>query len=510
MMAMRSTTISALGIFFNPKSTPSRAMISTIILFAATCLALTLLRRISRQNSGSPFVGGHLILGSTEYFTKRDEFLEEKFCQLNTSIFRFRILFYPVVALRGKGASSMFFNSKSLSFEAGYRLMHGMAPEPHDVNLKEYSELASPTMAKRVSTMLKTDYYERMLPQMLRIVEETFDSHTSASFDPFDVLKPSVVRVILNLLISERMAEEPGNVSAMTSIIAQLSSGGSMLSIVLPWLPTPGRLKKINAVKNLYFLVSKLVAQRKLEEHPKADILQHLLDEGDSMTNIISCLTLFVFASFVETPPTLAWVMIYLSTSPEWKRRAQEEVDAFLAQHCPVRRGTSSLSQYLAQAPLEAWETELPVLDAILDETIRLTLTGALIRRNTGNDFVFEGNNIIRNGDFLTYPLSDQHLNPEHFPNPHEFNPLHHLGVDTTGKFWGFGGGRHPCAGKRSAYIIGKAYIVSLVTGYEYTVKDAQGNVFLTPPAPRKNSFHTCGLEDGVSSRVHLKPRGLC
>jgi sterol 14-demethylase len=310
---------------------------------------------------------------------------------------------------------------------------------------------------------------------MLRIVEETFDSHTSASFDPFDILKPvclpqahdvltnlayqSVVRVILNLLISERMAEEPGNVSAMTSIIAQLSSGGSMLSIVLPWLPTPGRLKKINAVKNLYFLVSKLVAQRKLEEHPKADILQHLLDEGDSMTNIISvrlstsirfewvtdinvqCLTLFVFASFVETPPTLAWVMIYLSTSPEWKRRAQEEVDAFLAQHCPIRWGTSSLSQYLAQAPLEAWETELPVLDAILDETIRLTLTGALIRRNTGNDFVFEGNNIIRNGDFLTYPLSDQHLNPEHFPNPHEFNPLHHLGVDTTGKFWGFGGG---------------------------------------------------------------------
>jgi sterol 14-demethylase len=98
------------------------------------------------------------------------------------------------------------------------------------------------------------------------------------------------------------------------------------------------------------------------------------------------------------------------------------------------------MAQYLAQAPLEAWETELPVLDAIFDETIRLTLTGALIRRNTGEDFVFEGN-IIKSGDFLTYPLSDQHLNADRFPNPLEFNPLHHLGVDTTGKFWGFGGG---------------------------------------------------------------------
>ncbi|KAF7369132.1 putative lanosterol 14-alpha demethylase [Mycena venus] len=427
-------------------STTFPLILGVLLFFFARNFQNWNLWRSSRADN-IPHVPGHLLFGSTEYFTRRDDFLEETFERLDSSIFRFRVLFYNIVALRGNAASTLFFNKKSLSFEAGYRLMHGMAPEPHDVKLKTYSELASPTFAKRVSTILKTEYYERIFPKILDIFEETLKRNASQSFNAFDTLKPCIVRAVLHILGSETISESPESVEKMTNIIGKLS-------------------------------------------------------EGDSMTNIISCLTLFLFASFVETPPTISWIMIYLSTSSEWNERANREVQGFLASHCSIRQG-SSVSQYLAQIPLHAWETDLPVLDAVIDETVRLTLIGAVIRRNVGEDFNFEGST-IRHGDFLTYPLADKHLDPAQFPSPHSFNPGHHLGVDTANKFWGFGGGRHPCLGKRSAYIIIKAFLVTLLTGYDYTIVDRHGHPLLAPPTPKKNSFHTCELEAGVTAHVDL------
>lgn len=83
------------------------------------------------------------------------------------------------------------------------------------------------------------------------------------------------------------MADDPQKVSSMTAICQELVSGGSMLSVLFPWLPTWSRLKKVNAVKNLFFLISTVVHERKMDRKRHGDMLQYLIDQGDLVSDII-------------------------------------------------------------------------------------------------------------------------------------------------------------------------------------------------------------------------------
>lgn len=76
----------------------------------------------------------------------------------------------------------------------------------------------------------------------------------------------------------------------------------------------------------------------------------------------------------------------------------------------------------LSAVPLEAWEDEMPTLDLIIRETIRLSLTGTALRRNLGKDIVIQ-DILVKKGDFLAYSVADTHLNPEIYSDPEEFDP---------------------------------------------------------------------------------------
>jgi cytochrome P450 len=68
----------------------------------------------------------------------------------------------------------------------------------------------------------------------------------------------------------------------------------------------------------------------------------------------------------------------------------------------------------------------MPTLDAALRETLRLTLNGLVLRRNTLRERKLNipgGGGEVSIGAFLAYDIADAHLNPDIYTDPGTFDP---------------------------------------------------------------------------------------
>jgi cytochrome P450 len=149
---------------------------------------------------------------------------------------------------------------------------------------------------------------------------------------------------------------------------------------------------------------------------------------------------------------TASWLMTYLGSHPDWRSKAAAEIEDLLASKCysPVSSPASetpsagyppsSLSTRLASIPIEAWENETPVLDALIRETTRVAQPHTAMRRNLGPE-LYINNKIIPSGAYVIYPFSDVHLDPELYPDPWKFDPgrkeVTHVPFGSVG--WGGG-----------------------------------------------------------------------
>ena len=114
-----------------------------------------------------------------------------------------------------------------------------------------------------------------------------------------------------------------------------------------------------------------------------------------------------------------SWALLHLGTNPKWKRKAIDECKTLVDKYTT---SSDPLHARLSTIPLNAWEDELPNLDAIIRETLRISASGTLLRRNIANDIQI-GDAIIRRGDFLAYSSADVNLNPDIYTNPMTFDP---------------------------------------------------------------------------------------
>ena len=71
---------------------------------------------------------------------------------------------------------------------------------------------------------------------------------------------------------------------------------------------------------------------------------------------------------------------------------------------------------------MDAWEDELPSLDLVLRESLRISVSPTILRRNIGRD-IQAGEATIKRGDFLAYSVADANLNPDIYSNPLTFDP---------------------------------------------------------------------------------------
>ena len=198
-----------------------------------------------------------------------------------------------------------------------------------------------------------------------------------------------------------------------------------------------------------------------------------------------------------------------------------DELESLVASHSH-NLSSDHLHKQLASIPLQAWEEETPVLDLIIRETLRLTMTGAPSRRIIYGDLQI-GGLTVKLGDFIVYSQADAHLDPEIYPNPHKFDPERYLpGREEDRKqanaylAWGAGNysaislfllfpvddilsGRHPCAGMKMAKVEIKLVLASVLLGYDYKLVDSTGKQPSKLPLQDRNDIHQVGFSGVVT-----------
>jgi len=126
--------------------------------------------------------------------------------------------------------------------------------------------------------------------------------------------------------------------------------------------------------------------------------------------------------NFMVTVTTACWALLYLGNHDDWRQRAISEIQSMISTHSDGQIGTEPLHNRLASIPLSAWEDELPALDLIIRETIRLSTSTTHLRRNLRSEVEADGVRIAK-GDFMAYLSTDVHMDEDIYKNPETFDP---------------------------------------------------------------------------------------
>ena len=210
---------------------------------------------------------------------------------------------------------------------------------------------------------------------------------------------------------------------------------------------------------------------------------------------------------------TACWALLFLSFHTDWKAKAKAEVDALIDKHT-TNSSSEPFHKRLAAIHITAWEDEMPILELVIRETLRLSANGTSLRRNVSEDLSFAGG-IVKRGDFVAYSVADVHSNPEIYSRPREFDP-DRFGEgreeDKKGTFsylgWGAGTfsicclkfmspkdfafctvGRHPCTGMKVAKLEIKIILAFMLASFEFDVVDKFGKRPKGLPKPDANDI---------------------
>jgi cytochrome P450 len=192
---------------------------------------------------------------------------------------------------------------------------------------------------------------------------------------------------------------------------------------------------------------AEIAHRRQSPDSGRLDVLSLLLDvrdeagEGFSDREVRDQLMTLMFAGHDTSTSTLTFMMYELAQRPDVIEKLQEEQDRVLGGDVP---------------DIEKLEREMPYLDQVLDEVLRLYPPAWIGPRRAVKEFEFDGHTVPR-GAYLNYCSWASHRIPEFFPEPEAFRPerftRERKAALPRGAYVPFGGGKRICIGKRFGQI---------------------------------------------------------
>ena len=186
-----------------------------------------------------------------------------------------------------------------------------------------------------------------------------------------------------------------------------------------------------------------IAERRRNPDESKMDILSLLIGvrdeagEGFADKEIRDQAMTLMFAGHDTSTSTLTFMMHELARHPDVTARLCEEQDRVLGG---------------ADPSIDALEREMPYLEMVLDEVLRLYPPAWIGPRRAVRDFEFGGHSVAR-GAYVNYCSWASQRIPEVFPDPEAFIPerftRERKAALPRGAYIPFGGGRRICIGKR-------------------------------------------------------------
>jgi cytochrome P450 len=192
---------------------------------------------------------------------------------------------------------------------------------------------------------------------------------------------------------------------------------------------------------------TEIAHRRQSPDSGRMDVLSLLLDvrdeagEGFSDREVRDQLMTLMFAGHDTSTSTLTFMMYELARRPDVVEKLQEEQDRVLGGETP---------------DIEKLEREMPYLDMVLDEVLRLYPPAWIGPRRAVRGYEFNGHTVPK-GAYVNYCSWASHRIPEVFPDPEAFNPERFTRERKAelprGAYVPFGGGKRICIGKRFGQV---------------------------------------------------------
>ncbi|KAG6909648.1 hypothetical protein DXG01_016228 [Tephrocybe rancida] len=403
-------------------ASPSLATIlATLGVATVTIAAIQSLGRRSASESIYELRGTSFLV-AWPFFTKRYDFIWANFKKTGAKMFRFHVLYHSVVALSGNVARKSFFNEPGLELRDGYAIFMGAAPRLSDINIEGLNRKGVSVFVRQLLNILRKERVAGLLPVLFNDVQARMEGWgKEGTLNLFTEVYDLVFQMTARLASCRELTEDKEALSQLAQNYWDLETSATPFALLFPWFPGPAKRAKQRATQNLYDLLSGFVELRRKATVPSSDAIDMLIAEGETGDAIVGFVLDVIFAGVINTGMNVCWNLLYLGMNPEWKAKVAAEVQALLDNHTDTI-SSQPLHQRLATIPMSAWEDEMPVLESVIRETLRIVGSGTLLRRNMGNDIEIDGSTISR-GEFLAFSVADVHHNPDIYPEPLSFDP---------------------------------------------------------------------------------------
>ncbi len=245
-------------------------------------------------------------------------------------------------------------------------------------------------------------------------------------------------------------------------IYHDLEKGLSPLAFVFPYLPLPVFRRRDKARARLQELVTGIIAKRAQKSEKSEDAFQILIDasydDGSRLSahEITGMLIGTLFAGHHTTAGTAAWTLLELARYPEQLELVLNELDQLFGADGEVT--FQSLR-------------EIPVLENVIKEVLRLHPPLIFLIRKVMQDFHFKGYT-VKAGKYVCASPRVSHRIADVFPEPEKFDPDRYSEArqeDAKPFSWiAFGGGKHKCSGNAFAMLQLKAIFSILLRRYTF------------------------------------------
>ncbi|MFI6429291.1 cytochrome P450 [Rhodococcus oryzae] len=280
----------------------------------------------------------------------------------------------------------------------------------------------------------------------------------------------------------------------------ELEQGTDALAFVDPYAPIESFRRRDEARLALVALVQEIMTgrianpPRGKDDRDMLDVLVSIKEEtgaerfsADEITGIFISM---MFAGHHTTSGTAAWTLIELLRHPDAMKQVVGELDELYSDGADI--SFHALRQ-------------IPVLEAVVKETLRLHPPLIILLRLARDDFEVGGFRIEKGNLVAATPAISNRI-PEDFPRPDDFDPGRYIDPnqeDIVNRWtWiPFGAGRHRCVGAAFAQMQLKAIFSILLRDFEFEMAQ--------PSESYRNDHSKMVVQLEQPCRVRYRRRGI-
>ncbi|WP_439026845.1 cytochrome P450 [Haloarchaeobius sp. DT45] len=282
------------------------------------------------------------------------------------------------------------------------------------------------------------------------------------------------------------------DVSDRTEVVAEaldvvMRHAESLTSSMVPnWVPLPSKRRREEAVTVLDSVVYDIIEERRAD--PGDDVVSALLAAEDEDGRTMSdeqlrdeVMTLFL-AGHETTALSLSFTFFVLAQHPDIEQKLVAELDETLD----------------GQPPTVADLADLPYLERVVKESMRLYPPVHAIIREPTEDVVFDGYRVPA-GSPISMPQWTVHRDPEHYDDPMAFRPDRWTDdfEDELPRYayFPFGGGPRRCIGDRFAMMEARLVLARILQAYHLELVsepslDLAASITTRPVSPIEMRVH--------------------